>query len=190
MLAKLSFLILVMAFGAAMFGAGVQAPPEVSEPVGRMLGQAALSLKERYESAERWASKASARAPGSLAVARYSDLLLTSPRAEQGAYGVQLGWYAELAAAEQQAQRARDVGQPVQLVAIGEDPASRSFLVAAGPFASSSEARAAERELRARPLAGQPVFAIRLPAPAPVMRAPAAPAPIVPAAPAPAGSGQ
>ena len=185
MLAKLSFLILVMAFGAAMFGAGVQAPPEVSAPVERVLGRVALSLQERYQSAERWASNASSAAPGLLAAAHYSDLLLTSPRADQGAYGVQLGWYAERAGAEQLAQRVREAGQAVQLVAIGEDPASSSFLVAAGPFTSSSQARAAERELRGGSLGGEPVLTIRLPAPAP---APAVPTPAVPAAPAPAGS--
>lgn len=181
---RLGFLLLVLVFGVSMFGAGVAAPAEVSAPVSEVLERVALSLQDRYRAAERWAGAAAQSESGKggddlLQSDRYGDLLLTRSSATPSAYAVQVGWHAELTAARQQAQLLREQGHPVQLIGVGGDPASRSVVVAVGPFAQIAQARQVEQALRASPLALAPIVPIRLPsAPAPTATAaaPASPA--------------
>lgn len=182
MIVKFLFVVLVFVFGAAMFGAGVQAPPAVREPVTRQLQRVVGALHSKLVSAEQWASDTVELKPQTTAVSEYRELLLTSRSEAPGAYSVQVGLYSDRAAADRQLEQLKTAGYKSHVVAVGQLGQPASYVLAVGPLSSLSQARNELRALRLTVSATSPLIVIRFPSGKGKAKAPAKPSsPAVPA---------
>lgn len=146
-----------------MFGAGVQAPPSVGEPVSRQLERVSVALRTRIDSVDQWVSGEAPTTVESSVRTEYHQLLLASRPKAPGAYGVQVGVYSERQVAQRHQNKLKTQGHTSQLIAIGPNAIADSFVLAMGPFGSLREARHASLRLGFSSLGDAPRVVIRFP---------------------------
>jgi cell division septation protein DedD len=163
MLNKIGFILLVLAFGALVFGAGALAPESVKAPLAA--ATAALDALKKVAPASNAEAESGAAAPTDTAAATpaadgaatgeaaaaatkpapipYRDLVVPSPAPPNAEYAVQVALVADAAEADALAARVKALGYPVKVLEVQAAPGVAWRLVAAGRYPSAAEADAA-----------------------------------------------
>lgn len=150
MIAKLGFVLIVAAFGALMFIAGILAPASVRQPVGMFAQQTIKQLTPVAEKkiAGDAASAAAAASSSSAPQAEKSkpvpaeSLLIPSPLPDKGQYALQAGQFTHAEQANALAAHIKELGLPFDKVIDVVDQAGKNWsVVPVGPYGSLDEAR-------------------------------------------------
>jgi len=151
-MAKFGFLLILILFGLLMFAAGSLAPASFRESAQSMITRGKDELAALTGFASREANSASKPAPASAAPASAAakadpipaeNLIIPSPLPDKGQYGLQLGQFADAAQAKELSGRGNALKLPMILLDTIDQSGKRWAVVAAGPYVSPDEARAA-----------------------------------------------
>lgn len=173
MFAKLGFVLVVVAFGALMFAAGVISPESVRRPVAAFVAKIVPISEEAPASGNGSGTSAAAPADAQDDAAAaddseeplpYETLLLPTPLPPEGQYALQLGLYAGTENAETWMERASERGYSVKAIDVVDGNGERWIAVAAGSYASPEDARTAAGVAARRLDLPEPPAVIQLPA--------------------------
>ncbi|MDQ1812082.1 SPOR domain-containing protein [Massilia sp. CCM 9210] len=173
-MAKFGFLFTLALFGALMFVAGLLAPPSfrtsIQDGAARAKSEltALTGLGVGPASAAATPPAAAATAPPEAVQAdpiASEALLIASPLPDHARFGLQLGQFANPEQAKELAARIKTLKLPTATLDIVDQAGKRWTVVAAGPYASADEARAARVPLARELGFTEPTPLILLPAP-------------------------
>lgn len=143
---KTLFLLLLLAFGAVMFAAGLLAPPAVKVPFAALAAHAATLLNGTSGSpvvpngSNRAAQVSAPAKPVEAASMPLASLLIPVPPPAQGHYALQAATFASQGAADAFASSA--IAQDYKAVVVPISDAGQPFIVAVGDYSSPDAARA------------------------------------------------
>lgn len=168
MIAKLGFILLVLAFGLGMFVAGSLAPASLRQAItakSRQLGVpwAGPAKKAAAPTAAPPAADAK-KGPQQIA---YQSLLLHSPLPAKAKYALQVGMFSDAAEADEMSQRIDALGlaYPVRVIAVVDPDHLPWQVVAVGDFDTLAAAYSARAPITARLGLAQPPSLLLLPPP-------------------------
>ncbi|CAB3760446.1 SPOR domain-containing protein [Paraburkholderia solisilvae] len=153
---KTLFLLLLLAFGTAMFAAGALAPPAVKTPLAALAARAATLLHAPSDARAAPHAAAPAAAPAHAQAAEaastpLASLLVPVPPPPHGRYALQAASFASRDAATSFAASA--IAQDYKALVVPVSDAGQPFIVAVGDYPSPDAARAdqlvVQRQLQA-----------------------------------------